>query len=60
MNIKTIMALACAAALCGGVRAAEESEKEEESSGWSWAMGEGISFNETPIVSAELSISWDS
>ena len=31
-----------------------------ESSGWSYAPGEGVSFDETPIVSAEVSLSLDS
>lgn len=31
-----------------------------ESSGWSYAPGEGVSFNETPILSTEVSLSFDS
>ena len=31
-----------------------------ESSGWSYAPGEGVSFDETPIVSTEVSLSLDS
>jgi len=59
MKSSTIAFLAGAVALCGSVYAAEEAESEPAGE-WNWAMGEGISFNETPIVSAELSISWDS
>ena len=28
--------------------------------GWNWAMGEGVTFDETPIVSAEVSLAFDS
>ena len=31
-----------------------------ESSGWSYAPGEGVSFDEMPIVSTEVSLSFDS
>ena len=31
-----------------------------ERSGWSYAPGEGVSFNETPILSTEVSLSFDS
>lgn len=31
-----------------------------ESSGWSYAPGEGVSFNEIPIVSTEVALSFDS
>ena len=33
---------------------------ETESSKFTWAAGEGVSFDETPIVSAEVSLSLDS
>ena len=56
MKAKTI-ALACAAAVCGAAFAAEEEEKSE---GWEYTPGEGVSFNETPIVSAEASLTFDS
>ena len=60
MNSKHIMtAFACAAALCGSVRAAE-ANKDAESSGLNWAMGEGVTFNETPIVAAEVGLAFDS
>lgn len=36
------------------------SEKEEVSEGWAWAMGEGVTFDEKPIISAEVSLSFDS
>ena len=60
MNTKLIM-MSAAAALCMGAFAAEEAAPaEEKSEGWAWAMGEGITFDETPIVSTELSLSFDS
>ena len=52
------IALACATAVCGAALAAEE--EKTESSGWAYAPGEGISFNETKIVSGEASLSFDS
>ena len=36
------------------------SEKEEVSEGWAWAMGEGVTFDEKPIVSCEASLAFDS
>lgn len=50
------MALACAAAVCGAAFA----EEEAESTGWEYTPGEGVSFNETPIVTAEASLTFDS
>jgi len=55
MNTKLIT-MSAAAALCMGAFAAEE----EKSEGWAWAMGEGVTFDEKPIVSTELSLSFDS
>ena len=55
MKAKTI-ALACAAAVCGAAFADEETE----STGWAYNPGEGVSFNEQPIVSAEFSLAFDS
>ena len=55
MNTKTI-ALACAAAVCGAAFA----DEEEKADGWAYNPGEGVSFNETPIVSAEASLTFDS
>ncbi len=56
MNSKCMMSLlVCAAALGGSVQA-----EESESQGWSYKAGEGVSFNETPIVSAEFSFAIDS
>lgn len=60
MNSKHIMTtIACAAAFCGSVRAETEA-KEAEEQGLSWAMGEGVTFGETPIVSAEVGLAFDS
>ena len=59
MNTKTI-AFACAAAVCGAAFAAEDAAEEEKSEGWAYNPGEGVSFDETPIVSAEASLSFDS
>ena len=58
MKAKTI-ALACAAAVCGVAFAASEAE-EEKSEGWEYNPGEGVSFNEQPIVSAEFDLKFDS
>lgn len=56
MNSKHMMlSLACAAAFAGGVQAADS-----ESTGWNYTPGEGISFGEQPIVSAEFSFAIDS
>ena len=55
MKVKT-MALACAAAVCGAALANEETESE----GWAYNPGEGVSFNEQQIVSAEASLAFDS
>ena len=52
-----LITMTAAAALCAGAFAADEEEKGE---GWTWAPGEGISYNETPIVSGEASLSFDS
>ena len=55
MKAKTIT-LACAAAVCGAAFADEEAE----STGWAYNPGEGVSFDETPIVSGEASLAFDS
>lgn len=58
MNSKHIrMTIACAAALCGSVRA---ETKETEDQGLNWAMGEGLTYGETSIVSAEVGLAFDS
>lgn len=49
MNSKHMMTMACAAALCGSVRAELNGK-----------MGEGVSFDETPIVSTEVGLAFDS
>ena len=55
MEAKTV-ALACAAAVCGAAFADEEAE----STGWAYNPGEGVSFDEQPIVSAEASLEFHS
>ncbi|MGN0852608.1 MAG: hypothetical protein ACI4Q3_04440 [Kiritimatiellia bacterium] len=61
MNSKHMMMMACAVALCGGVQAQEaDGEKREAPDGWAWAPGEGLTFAEDPVVSAEASLSFDS
>ena len=55
MKAKTI-ALACAAAVCGAAFA----EEAETAAGWAYNPGEGVSFNEQTIVSAEFSLAFDS
>ena len=58
MNSKHIMmTIACAAALCGSVQA---ETKETEDQGLNWAMGEGVTFGETSVVSAEVGLAFDS
>ena len=53
--------MACAVALCGSVLAdTNETVNAEAAAGWNWAMGEGVAFEETPIVSAEVSLAFDS
>lgn len=55
-----------ALALCGSVRADEaaaekpEAAAEEESEGWNYEFGEGVSFGEQPVVSAEVEMGFDS
>ena len=44
-----MMTLACAAVVCGSVRAE-----------LNWNMGEGVTFDETPIVSTEVGLAFDS
>ena len=51
--------MACAAAVCGAAFASEDAEKEE-SAGWEYNPGEGVSFNEQPIVSGEATLNFDS
>ena len=61
MNSKHMMTMACAVALCGSVLAdTNETVNAEAAAGWNWAMGEGVAFEETPIVSAEVSLAFDS
>ena len=61
MNTKHMLAaFACAAALGGSVQAAEAEGESGESQGWNWAMGEGVTFDEQPIVSAEVGLAIDS
>lgn len=48
MNSKHMMTMACAAAVCGSVRAE-----------LNWNMGEGVTFDETPIVSTEVGLAFD-
>ena len=60
MNSKHIlMTIACAAALCGSVRAEAEA-RETEGQDLNWAMGEGVTFGETSVVSAEVGLAFDS
>lgn len=58
MKAKTI-ALVCAVATCGVAFAASEAE-EEKSEGWAYNPGEGVSFDEQPIVSAEATLEFHS
>ena len=70
--ITKLMTMTAAAALCTGAFAADvvkteaatnstaEVEKEEVCEGWAWAMGEGVTFDENPIVACEASLAFDS
>ena len=68
MNSKhMMMTMACAAALCGSVPAdevknagAETSAPEEKAEGWSFAPGEGVSFGEQQVMTAEVGLAFDS
>ena len=55
MKAKTV-AIMCAAAFCGAAFAAEETE----STGWEYSPGEGVSFDEQKIVTAEASLEFHS
>ena len=58
---RAMIAMSAAAALCVMARAEEKNVAAEEAAGgWSWAPGEGVSYNETTIVSGEASLSFDS
>lgn len=59
MQMKTeMLAMVAAAALCAVAGAEEQSESA--SGGWAYNPGEGVSYDEQPIVSAEASLSFDS
>ena len=62
MNSKHAIAAFCAAGLVFGALAddAKSTEAAEEKTGLAWTPGEGVSFGETPIVSAEVGVSLDS
>jgi len=56
-----MMAMACAAAFCGSVLAeTNETMNAESSIGWHWAMGQGITYEKMPVVSAEVALGFDS
>ena len=65
-SIAAIGLVAGVAVLCGGVRAAEpagggqEESEEEVAEGWNYALGEGLSFGERQVVSAEFGLDFDS
>lgn len=50
-----LMTMAAAAALCACAFA-----EEEKSEGWAYTPGEGISFNENPVMTAEFGLAFDS
>ncbi len=61
MNSKHMLAMLCAVAVGSGVCAAESTaEKEETPQGWNYEAGSGISYGETPIVTAEFGLAFDS
>lgn len=59
MNSKHIKIMACAAALCGSVSAFAEATADEQA-GFNWKLGEGITYDEKPIVSTEVGLAFDS
>ena len=63
MNIKQVTAAFFAAGLAFAVQAQEaaaNSSEAEETSGLSWTPGDGISYGETKILSAEFGLAFDS
>ena len=54
-----MMTMACAAAVCGSVSAFAEA-MEDERAELNWKMGEGVTLDETPIVSTEVGLAFDS
>ena len=61
MNSKHMIAAFCAAGLAFGALAEDaKPANEEETAGLSWTPGEGVSFGEMPIVSAEVGVALDS
>jgi len=56
-----MMTMACAAVFCGSVLAdTNETTNIEAPTGWGWSMSEGVSYNEMSVVSAEVSLAFDS
>ena len=64
MSIKQILAALCVAGLACGALAEEEAKaaeaEKEEKEGLSFTPGEGVSFGEQQIVTAEVGVSFDS
>ena len=62
MNSKRMIAAFCAVGLaCGTLADGEKpAPAAEEAAELSWAPGEGVAFGETPIVSAEVGVAFDS
>ena len=64
MSIKQILAALCAAGLACGVLAEEEAKsveaEKEEKDGFSFTPGEGVSFGDLQIVTAEFGLAFDS
>jgi hypothetical protein len=59
MKTKKLTAVVAAVALSGGLFAAAESA-EATSTGLTWEPGSGIAFDETPLMTAEFGLSFDS
>ena len=55
MNTKKMIGAAFFAVWAGGVFASES-----ENGGFAWAPGDGVSFDETPVLSTEASLNFDS
>jgi len=62
MNSKHMIAAFCAAGLACGALAdeAKPAPEAEETAELSWAPGDGITFGETPVVSTEVGVAFDS
>lgn len=60
-NLLLVVSVFWAALVCGTVRAEESAEESKAApEGWHYELGEGLSFGEQSIMSAEFSLGFDS